>query len=113
MAITGVPIQVLRSVGAEDYRITKVTGDTAYPTGGYPITPALFGFSAFANDGIGNGIPPTVGYYSVVSDLVNTPYSVINPANGNLQLFVTATNVEVANGTTAAGYSACLSAFGH
>jgi hypothetical protein len=113
MALTAVVQQVIRGLGGEDYRVVKATGDASYPTGGYAVTPALFGFNAFATDGLGTGLPPTLGFYDVFSDLVTTPYSIINPANGNLQLIVTATNVEVANGVSETGYTVLLGAWGH
>jgi hypothetical protein len=113
MALTSVVKQVMRSIGSEDFRVIQVTGDASYVTGGYAVTPALFGFNAFATDGLGGGLPPTLGFYDVFSDLVTTPYSIVNPANGNLQLIVTATNVEVANAASAAGFTCLLGAWGH
>ena len=113
MAPTTAIQQTLRGVGAEDYKVIKLTGDTSYPTGGYAITPAMFGFNAFATDGQGTGLPPVVGSYSVLSDMGVVNYGVVNPANGNLQVIVSATNAEIANGLTAATYSTLLGAFGH
>lgn len=113
MALTGVVKSVQRGVGAEDYKIVQATGDASYVTGGYAVTPALFGFNAFATDGLGTGLPPTLGAYDVFSDLVTTPYSIINPANGNLQLIVTATNTEVANGVNVTAFTVLLGAWGH
>lgn len=113
MAPTTAIQQVMRGVGAEDYKVIKFTGDTSYPTGGYAVTPAMFGFNAFATDGQGTGLPPVVGAYQVVSDMVTVNYGIVNPANGNLQVIVSSTNVEVANTTTAATYSTLLGAFGH
>jgi len=113
MALTAVVQQVTRGIGGEDYKIIKVTGDASYVTGGYPVTPALFGFNSFASDGLGTGLPPVLGFYDVFSDLVTTPYSIVNPANGNLQLIVTATNVEVANAVNSTGFTCLLAAYGH
>jgi hypothetical protein len=113
MALTGVVTQVLRGIGAEDYKQVKVTGDSSYPTGGYPVTPALFQFNAFAPDGLGSGLPPVVGAYQLISDLQGTPYSVINPANGNLQFFVQTTGVEVAAAVNVSTASSVLGAYGH
>lgn len=113
MAPTTAIQQTLRGVGAEDYRVIKFTGDTSYPTGGYVITPAMFGFNSFATDGQGTGLPPTVGAYNIFADMVIVNYGIINPANGNLQIIVTSTNLEIANTTTAVTYSTLLGAFGH
>lgn len=113
MPMTSTILQVIRGVGGEDYKVIKVTGDASYPTGGYPITPGLFGFNSFATDGLGTGLPATVGAVIPITDLVTTPYGIINPANGNLQLIVTATNVEVANAVSEVGYSSLLAAYGH
>ena len=113
MAPTTAIQQTLRGVGAEDYKIIKFTGDASYVTGGYAITPAMFGFNAFTTDGQGTGLPPTVGVYSVVSDMVTANYGIVNPVNGNLQVIVSSTNTELGNGLPATGYSTLLGAYGH
>jgi hypothetical protein len=94
-------------------KLAKVTGDSSYPTGGYAVTPALFGFSAFATDGLGTGLPPTLGAYQVIADLQGATFSVMNPANGNLQFFVQTTGLEVANATNVSAVNILLQAFGH
>jgi hypothetical protein len=113
MAVTGVVTQVLRGLGAEDYKQAKVSGDASYPTGGYAVPPSAFQFNAFATDGLGTGLPPVLGYYQVIADLQGANYAVINPANGNLQFFVQTTGVEVANAVNVSTVSTLLGAFGH
>lgn len=100
--------------GSEKLVTIKVTGDSSYPTGGYAVTPALFGFNAFAPsaDGIGAAVP-VAGAYSILGDAQGNPYSGINPANGNLQLFVATTGAEVASATSETGTSVYLEALGH
>lgn len=112
MALSSTLIQRLPGIGGYDLRVIKVTGDASYPTGGYAVTPALFGFTRFATDELGTGLPPVAGNYAILGDAGGNPYSVINPANGNLQLFVATTGVEVANTTSETGFSAFLEAFG-
>jgi hypothetical protein len=113
MALTVVQMQVLRSAYGEDYKVIKVTGDTSYPTGGYAITPALFNFNAFATDGYGTGLPPVAGNYEILGDGNGNTFAGINPANGNMQLYVTTTGVEVAGASTAATSIVFLGANGH
>lgn len=113
MALTVVQLQVLRGIDGEDYKTIKVTGDTSYPTGGYAITPALFNFQAFATDGYGSGLPPVAAYWLILGDGNGNTFAGINPANGNMQLYVTTTGVEVAGGTTAATSIVFLAAYGH
>jgi hypothetical protein len=113
MALTAVQVQVFRGVDGEDLKLIKVTtGAADYVTGGYPILPSLFLFTGFATDGYGTGLPPVAGNYAIVGDGVGTPYAVINPVNGNLQLFATTTGVELAAGATPA-YIGFIEAFGH
>jgi hypothetical protein len=113
MALTGTLIQRLPGIGAEDLKLAKVTGDSSYVTGGYPVTPALFQFSAFATDGLGTGLPPVVGAYQLIADLQGPIYSVINPANGNLQFFTQTTGAEVASASNQSTTAAIISAYGH
>lgn len=116
MALTTTILQKLRSAYGEDAAVIKVTGDASYPTGGYAITPVMFGFNSFATDGLGTGLPPVNGNWSLLGDATGTPnaiYGAINPVNGNLQLFVTTTGVEVGSGVSATGYSGVLEALGH
>lgn len=115
MALSSTILQVTDGAGPYKLVTIKVTGDASYPTGGYAVTPALFGGRMFAPSGpIGGanqGPPPTVGSWSILGDCSGNPYAVINPANGNLQLFVATTGVEVANATSETGYSAILEAY--
>ncbi len=115
MALSATVLQQTDGVGPYRQVTIKVTGDASYPTGGYAVTPALFGGRSFAPSGpIGGanqGPPPVAGSYAICGDCVGNPYAVINPANGNLQLFVATTGVEVANTTSETGYSAILEAY--
>jgi len=116
MALTATILAVYRGQGQADEKIVKVSGDTSYPTGGYAVTPSLFGFNAFEPDSQGTGLPPVIGYYSIVGDCMGTPntwYSAINPVNGNLQLFVTTTGVEVASAVNVSTFAAVLDSYGH
>jgi len=113
MALTATVLQRINGVGPQRYVMIKVTGDASYPTGGYAVTPAMFGFNTFTSDGLGTGAPPSLGTYTISGDLQGNPYSVINPVNNNLQLFVATTGVEVAGATNETGTSVLLEAFGH
>jgi hypothetical protein len=113
MALTATLLQRLPGIGAEDLRVIKVTGDSSYPTGGYAVTPALFGFNAFATDVLGTGKPPVAGYYSIVGNGVGAVFPGINPTQGNLQLYVTTTGLEVAAAVDESTAVAFLAAFGH
>lgn len=116
MALTATTLQRLSSAYGYNATVVKAVGDTSYPTGGYAVTPALFGFNAFATDGLGTGLPPTLGNYAILGDAMGTPdtwYSAINPANGNLQLFVTTTGVEVAAAVNVSTFAVVLEALGY
>lgn len=114
MALSATILQETTGMGPYRSVTIKVTGDASYPTGGYAVPASLFGGRTFAPSGpIGGanqGGPPVAGSYAICGDCVGTPYAVINPANGNLQLFVATTGVEVANATSETGYSAILEA---
>ena len=114
MALSATILQETTGMGPYRSVTIKVTGDASYPTGGYAVPASLFGGRTFAPSGpIGGanqGVPPVAGSYAICGDCVGTPYAVINPANGNLQLFVATTGVEVANATSETGYSAILEA---
>lgn len=113
MALSSVILQQLHQ-GSEKLVTIKVTGDASYPTGGYAVTPALFGLVAFAPSADANGPNvPVAGSYAITADLQGNPYSGVNPANGNLQLFVATTGAEVANTTNETGTSVLLEAYGH
>ena len=95
----------------------KVLGDASYPTGGYPVTPALFNLLAFApsSDAIGP-LVNAFGTYSIEGDIQGSVFLGINPAaganQGNLQYFVTTTGVEVAATTNETANGGILSAYG-
>ena len=95
----------------------KVLGDSSYPTGGYPVTPALFNLTSFApsSDAIGP-LATAFGAYSIDADNQGSVFLIVNPtagANlGNLQYIVTTTGVEVAATTNETANGAILSAFG-
>lgn len=114
MALSATIVQITEGIGPYRSVTIKVTGDSSYPTGGYAVTPALFGARSFAPSGpIGGssqGPPPVVGNYGILGDCVGNPYAVINASTGNLQLFVATTGVEVASTTNETGYSALLEA---
>ena len=112
MALTATILQVCDGVGPYRLSIIKVAGDNSYVTGGYTVTPAMFGFSTFAPDGLGSGIPPTLGNYALMADMEGTKFAGVNSANGKLQLYVTTTGVEVGNGVTAVSWSGLLEAYG-
>jgi len=116
MALTATKLAVYRGQGQCDEVVVKAVGDASYPTGGYPVLPALFGFNAFEVDSLGTGLPPTIGFYSIDADAMGTPqtwYAATNPANGNLQLFVTTTGVEVANAVNVSTFACILTSYGH
>lgn len=113
MALTATILQRIDGVGPERYVAIKVAGDSSYPTGGYAVTPAMFGFSSFAPDGLGTGLPPVAAFYGIQGEGVGNVFAGINPTNGNLQLYVTTTGVEVANATNESTYVGFLEAFGH
>src|ERR1700751_1299735 len=97
MALTITRTAVYRGQGqCDEFTFKIVTGAADYPTGGYPITPALLGINAFEPDGQGSGIP-SVPNYSLAADGVGATFAGVNPANSNLQMFVTTTGAEVAN----------------
>jgi len=104
-------------IGGEDQHLIAFVGDTSYPTGGYIVNAASFSFNAFAPDGLGTGLPPTVGAYWIVGQ-TNTGttgnYDIqLNPVNGRLQFFVSSTGAEVANGVDVSAQGAILAAYGH
>jgi len=50
---------VSEALGKEFYRQIIIQGTTSYPTGGYLITPALFGFNDFVHQPLGIPVPTT------------------------------------------------------
>lgn len=116
MALTATKLAVYRGQGQCDEVCIKATGDTSYPTGGYAVPASLFGFNAFEVDSLGTGLPPLIGFYTIDSDSMGTPqtwFASVNPANGNLQLFVTTTGVEVAAAVNVSTFNCILTAYGH
>lgn len=112
MALTVTRQSVYRGQGQSDEFVFKlVTGAADYPTGGYPITPALLGINAFETDSQGTGLP-AVPFYSIEGDGVGATFAGINPANSNLQMFVSTTGAEVANNGTPA-WTGFISVYGH
>jgi hypothetical protein len=115
MALTATIVQRIDGIGPGRYVVIKAVGDTSYPTGGYPVTPALFGFSSFISDGLGTGLPPVAGSYGVLSDaMVPTAsyYSNLVAATGNLQLLAVATGAEVTSATNVSAFQCYLEAYG-
>ena len=112
MALGATVLQRIDGVGPARLVVIKVTGDSSYPTGGYAVTPAMFGFNSFLSDGLGTGLPPVAGNYTIEGEGVGNVFAGINPANGNLQLYVTTTGVEVGSGVSEATYVGFLSAMG-
>lgn len=80
-----------------------ITGDTSYPTGGYLITPALFGFQ-FLGHAVCTGLSSIGG--TVVGD------AVFNEATNRL-LFVSPAGTEVANATNVSTITVNLEGFGN
>ena len=116
MALTSTKLAVYRGQGQADLVCIKATADTSYPTGGYAVPASLFFFNAYETDGSGSGLPPTIGFYSIEADAMGTPqtwFAAVNPVNGNLQLFVTTTGVEVAAATNVSTFNCILEALGH
>ncbi len=115
MALSSTILQVTEGVGPYRLVTIQVTGDSSYPTGGYAVTPALFGGRTFAGSGpvggANQGPPPVAGNYAILADGVGNPYSGINPSNGNLQLYVATTGVEVASATSETSFKAFLEAY--
>lgn len=113
MALTVTKLAVYQGQGQANLVCIKVVSAVNdYPTGGYAIPASFFGFNTFEADGFGTGLPPTAGSWALVGDGIGALYGVINPANGNLQLFVATTGVEAAANTNVA-YTGFLEALGH
>jgi hypothetical protein len=115
MAVTATLLARYPGIGGEDQHLVKIAGDTAYPTGGYALTPANFSFTRFAPDGIGTGLPPVLPYWIVGTFDNNTTAEFdakVNPVNGNLQLFVSSTGAEVANGVDVSAQGVYAVAYG-
>jgi hypothetical protein len=116
MAVAKALLARYPGVGGDDQHLISVTGSTDYTAGGYTLTPADFGFTAFLTDGLGTGLPPTPAYWVVGQALAGgaatgfAAVPAINPTNGNLQFYDPATGAEVSNATGAIAY---LVAYGH
>jgi hypothetical protein len=79
-----------------------VTGDTSYATGGYTITPALFGFQFLGHYVV---VGPT-GASTVAAEAAQ------NPANGKL-LFLAPSGSEVTAATNVSAVSFYLEGYGN
>jgi|SRR5271155_1550755 len=113
MALTVTRLAVYRGQGqCDEFCFKLVTGAADYTTGGYVITPALLSINAFEVDSQGTGLPPVADYYSIDGDGVGSTFAGINPANGNLQMYVTTTGLEVANNGTPA-WTGFIRTYGH
>lgn len=88
--------------------VTNVTGDSAYPTGGSPVTPQQLGLSTvFAGQ--------AEVYASTGANATSTAASLVVAAGGgsaNLKCFTNA-NAEVANATNVSGVTWQIIAFGY
>jgi hypothetical protein len=114
MALTSTPLLKWNLQPSEALSIVVLTGDASYPTGGYPVTPALFFLTAFASTSdFQLQAPPTFAPYLLGADGQGGTYATINQANGNLQLFVSSTGAEVANATNVSTIKTICLAFGH
>lgn len=94
--------------------LAQITGDTSYPTGGYALTAADFGFNTFAVAFGGSGKPPAAGAAVVLSSnaVAQSLYSVQNQTNGNWQLY-SALGTEETSTTDVSAVSAFVKAIGH
>lgn len=114
MALTSTPLLKFNLQPSEALSVVILTGDTAYPTGGYPVTPGLFFFNTFASTSdFQLQQPPTFAPYFLGADGQGGTYATINQANGNLQLFVSSTGAEVALNTNVSTIKTICLAFGH
>jgi hypothetical protein len=104
-------------IGGEDQHVINLAGDSSYVTGGYVITPAMFGFNAFATDGLGTGLPPVAAPYWIVGPYDTTTTAEfdikVNPTTGALQFYVSSTGAEAASASSTATGGAILVAYGH
>lgn len=86
----------------EDYTVVTTAGfDTSYPSGGYVLTPSMFGFSERIDAVI--AIFQGIGYVALW-----------NATNGSIELLADTGSglVQVTGGTNMSAYSAVLIAFG-
>jgi hypothetical protein len=104
MAVTvNSPIYPATPPGNHRLAIASFTGDSSYPTGGYPVTLAAWGFSNYLEHSEVGFAPGTTSY--IVK---------YNKGTGSLQFF-TATSggfAEVTNGTNLSTYTVAVTAFG-
>jgi hypothetical protein len=97
--------------------IVEVTGDTSYPntggTVGYPITPATFGFNAFAATSDVSQDVPLTPYFNLGNLAVTGAggFVKIDDVTNNLRFFGSS-GTEIANTVTAVSIGAILMAFG-
>lgn len=87
--------------GTIPVQFANLTGDAAYPTGGYPVTGKQFGLGDGASTATSNGIRgiDVIGQ-NTASDLTSLVY---NSQTGNVMLL--AAGIEVANGTNVSTYT--------
>lgn len=101
MALTTTPLG--RSVPGNLARVrTVIAADASYPTGGYTITPALFGFQF-----LGHAV--AVSFAAIP---VGCAEYVYNEATGKLQFLVSA-GTEVTNGTSLVGTLINMEGYGN
>jgi hypothetical protein len=104
--------------GASEFMsVVMVVGDTAYPSGGYPLAASIFSLNTFASTSDFQLQVPPPNPVGVWADNSNTGaavggYAQIDAVTGNMRLFL-ATGTEVAGAATAATFKTALIAFGH
>ncbi len=114
MALTATILSKDITADGEFEVIAQVTGDSSYPTGGYALTPALFGLNAFKTGYGGTGVPPTVPYLLCGDNGLASDWGpVVDFTNGNLELYVVSTQVQVAAATNVSAFSALVRVKGH
>jgi hypothetical protein len=104
MSVTiNTPVYPATPPGNHRLAIASFTGDSSYPTGGYPITLSAWGFSNYLEHseiGFAPGTSPYIAKY--------------NKTTGNLQFFTSGSGgfSEVSNGTNLSSYTVAITAFG-
>lgn len=104
MAVTiNAPIYPATPPGNHRLGIASFTGDSSYPTGGYPVTLTAWGFSNYLEHS-------EIGFA-----LGTTPYlAKYNSSTGKIQFFTASSGglTEVGNGTDLHLYTVGVTAFG-
>ena len=93
----------------------KDAAAAAYPSGGYPLPPSLFGFQAgFMRRKLGGASGNDVVFAAVIryNKVAAAPVCDVDPTTGNLKFFTNA-GAEVAANTDTSGVTVTLEAFGH